>query len=42
MLALEIPMGVAAAGPLAMPQDRLEAMVGNVLKLERGSKTTVH
>jgi hypothetical protein len=43
MLALLIPMGTAAAGPLAIDQGRLDTLVSNVLKLERTtSGTTVH
>jgi hypothetical protein len=44
MLALQIPMGVVAAGPFAMPHEQLDGLIGNVLRLERAksSKTTVH
>jgi len=43
MLALEIPMGVAAAGPFAIDHKRLDALVTAVLRLERaGSATTIH
>ena len=43
MLALEIPMGVAAAGPFAIEHKRLETLVTAVLRLERaGSATTIH
>ena len=44
MLALEIPMGIAAAGPFAIPQAKLDALVTNVMKMERvgPTSTTVH
>jgi hypothetical protein len=43
MLALEIPMGIAAAGPFAIDQKRLDALVTAVLRLERtGTATTIH
>lgn len=43
MLALEIPMGIAAAGPFAIAQARLDALVAAVLRMERvGTSTTVH
>jgi hypothetical protein len=44
MLALLIPMGMAAAGPLAVAQKPLDDLVGAVLRQERGrsSSTTVH
>ena len=44
VLAMEIPMGAAVAGPFHMPQARLEALIGNVLRLERAktSPTTIH
>jgi hypothetical protein len=44
MLALEIPMGVAAAGPFAMPQAKLDALVSSVMRLERvgPASNTVH
>ena len=44
MLALEIPMGIAAAGPFAMPQEKLDALVTSVMRLERvgPTSTTVH
>jgi hypothetical protein len=43
MLALEIPMGIAAAGPFAIDQKRLDALVGAVLRMERvATPTTVH
>ena len=43
MLALEIPTGVAAAGPFSIDQKRLDALVTAVLRLERaGAATTIH
>ena len=43
MLALEIPMGVAAAGPFAIDQKKLDALVTAVLRLDRvGTATTIH
>ena len=44
ILAIEIPMGAAVAGPFRMPQARLDALITNVLRLERQrhSPTTVH
>ena len=44
VLALEIPSGAAVAGPFAVAQARLDALVGNVLRLERhkASPTTIH
>ena len=43
MLALEIPMGIAAAGPFAIDQKRLDALITSVMKLEKvGTATTIH
>ena len=44
VLAMEIPMGAAVAGPFHVSQARLEALIGNVLRLERekASPTTIH
>lgn len=44
VLALEIQLGAAVAGPFRMPQARLEALVGNVIRLERhrATPTTIH
>lgn len=44
MLALLIPMGTAAVGPLAIEQGRLDTLVANVIRDERSqsSTTTVH
>ena len=44
ILAIEIPMGAAVAGPFRMPQARLDALVTNVLRMERQRQapTTVH
>ena len=44
VLAMEIPMGAAVAGPFHVPQGKLEAMIGNVIRLERhkATPTTIH
>jgi hypothetical protein len=43
MLALEIPMGIAAAGPFAMDQKRLDGLITSVMRLEKvGTTTTIH
>ena len=44
ILAIEIPMGAAVAGPFNIPEPRLTALVTNVLRLERqrNSPTVVH
>lgn len=44
ILALEIPMGAAVAGPFDMPQARLDALITSVIRLERQktSPTVVH
>ena len=44
MIAIEIPMGAAVAGPFAMPQTRLDALVTSVLRMERQkvAPTTIH
>jgi len=44
VLAMEIPMGAAVAGPFRVPQARLEALIANVIRLERqkSSPTTIH
>jgi len=44
MLALEIPMGIAAAGPFAIDQMKLDALVTAVLRMDRmGTATsTIH
>jgi hypothetical protein len=44
VLAIEIPMGAAVAGPFAIPQDRFEAAIGRVLRDERQqlAPNTVH
>lgn len=41
MLALEIPMGAAAAGPFAIGQKQLDALVASVMRAERPT-STVH
>ncbi len=35
VIAIEIPMGAAVAGPFAVGQARLDALITNVLKSER-------
>ena len=35
ILAIEIPTGAAVAGPFDVAQERLDTLVGNVLRLER-------
>lgn len=35
IIAIEIPMGAAVAGPFAMPQAELDAMISRVLRAER-------
>ena len=44
VIAIEIPMGAAVAGPFRMPQSKLDALIGNVIRLERqkASPTTIH
>jgi hypothetical protein len=44
ILAIEIPMGAAVAGPLAISQARLDAIVTSVLRVEQQlfSKPTIH
>ena len=44
VLALEIPMGAAVAGPFAMPQAKLDALVSSVIRMERQkvAPTTIH
>ena len=44
VLAMEIPMGAAVAGPFSMERAKLEALIGNVLRLERhkAAPTTIH
>jgi len=44
VLAIEIPMGAAVAGPFAVDQVELDAMIARVLRAERpvASSTTVH
>jgi hypothetical protein len=44
VLAIEIPMGAAVAGPFAIGQAEFDAMIGRVLRAERPatSGTTVH
>ena len=42
VIALEIPMGAAVAGPFKIEQARLDALITRVLKAERASTQTVH
>ena len=44
VVAIEIPMGAAVAGPFALPQHDLEMMIGRVVKAERAQTApqTVH
>jgi len=45
VIAIEIPMGAAVAGPFKMGQQELDALVGRVLRAERAnmvSVTTIH
>ena len=44
VLALEIPMGAAVAGPFKIPQADLDGLIARVLRAERPavSSTTVH
>jgi hypothetical protein len=42
ILAIEIPMGAAVAGPFDIPQARLDSLVASVIRLERqGSQSQV-
>lgn len=44
VIALEIPMGAAVAGPFATSQAELDAMIGRVMRAERQARTggTIH
>ena len=45
VIAIEIPMGAAVAGPFAIPQADLDAKISRVLKMEReftSPPTTIH
>ena len=44
VLAIEIPMGAAVAGPFRIPEPRLTALITNVLRLERerNAPTVIH
>ena len=44
VLAIEIPMGAAVAGPFAVPQARLDALIHSVIRAERQrtSPSVVH
>ncbi len=42
VIAIEIPMGAAVAGPFTAGQPELDAMITRVLRNERQGSTTVH
>lgn len=42
VIAIEIPMGAAVAGPFAIEQERLDAMVRRVIAASAIPRTTVH
>ncbi|HEX5476015.1 MAG TPA: hypothetical protein VFX12_15255 [Vicinamibacterales bacterium] len=42
VIAIEIPMGVAVAGPFGIEQPRLDAMVRRVVAAAAGAPPTVH
>jgi hypothetical protein len=42
VIAIEIMLGVAVAGPFDVDQERLEAMIGRVLASPVASSTRVH
>lgn len=44
VIAIEIPMGAAVAGPFAIPQSRLDGMIARVVHAERQPQTrpTIH
>lgn len=43
VIAIEIPMGAAVAGPFAVDQKQLDAMITRVLRAERqGPSATIH
>ena len=42
VIAMEIPMGAAVAGPFKIDQARLDGLINRVLKAERKSTQTVH
>src|SRR4029079_4437059 len=42
VIAIEIPMGAAVAGPFAIPQDRLDSMIRRVIAAAAQPGGTVH
>jgi hypothetical protein len=44
VVAIEIPMGAAVAGPFAIGQAELDALIGRVLRAEQATRSprTVH
>jgi hypothetical protein len=42
VIAIEIPMGAAVAGPFSMPQDRLDSMIRRVIAAAATPGPTVH
>jgi hypothetical protein len=42
VIAMEIPMGAAVAGPFKIEQGTLDGLISRVLKAERASTQTVH
>jgi len=40
VIAIEIPMGAGVAGPFAMPQAKLDALITNVIRMERQNATS--
>ena len=44
VIAIEIPMGAGVAGPFSIPQEKLDKLISNVIKMARqaNSPTIVH
>jgi hypothetical protein len=42
VIAIEIPMGAAVAGPFSIPQDRLDSMIRRVIAAAASPGPTVH
>jgi len=42
VIAIEIPTGAAVAGPFAIEQERLDAMVRRVIAAAAVPRTTIH
>ena len=42
VIAIEIPMGAAVAGPFAIPQDRLDQMIRRVIAAAASPGATIH